>query len=120
MLVAAWGASKAPGDLLISKGQHHFRKVFGEVLCSLDLQDWGFKPYSLRRGGATYHFRIFNSLSKTVIYGRWQSPKSARLYINDGLATLAQFSFPDQEPQLRSMAAVFTKVANPPRDLLNS
>lgn len=80
-----------PGDFVVGTSAANFRSVFKESCVVLGLSEWGFKPYSLRRGGATHHFREGGSLSLTVLKGRWLSSKSARLYINDGLATLATF-----------------------------
>ena len=88
------------GDKLLPHGGGDFRKVFSSLLEELDISDWGFRPYSLRRGGATEHFRAFNSLSATAVRGRWASPKMARIYLNDGLATLAGFPFEKQHAKL--------------------
>jgi hypothetical protein len=105
-LCQAWVLNKQAGDKLLPKGPGDFRKVFADLLRTLQLQEWGFKPYSLRRGGATDHFRRFNSLSATVVRGRWSSAKMARICLNDGLATLASFVFTEQK-QLISTARKF-------------
>ena len=34
-----------------------WRALFNECLQALGIQDWGFRPYSLRRGGATFGSR---------------------------------------------------------------
>jgi integrase len=99
-IVQAALLGKKPGDPLFPTGSGQFRNLFHSVIQKLHLQHWGFKPYSLRRGGATDHFRKFGSLSSTVVKGRWSSAKMARIYLNDGLATLASFSFPQQQPLL--------------------
>ena len=49
------------------------------------LQSHQFRPYSLRRGGATALFQETNSM-ETVL--RWESSKVARVYITDGLSYL--------------------------------
>ena len=48
------------------------------------------RPYSLRRGGATFWFSRHLNLDKLIIAGRWQAVKTARVYINEGLAVLAE------------------------------
>ena len=81
-----------PGDYLLPN-IIHFRAAFKLYTDKLGLKEWSFKPYSLRRGGATHHFREHGLLSQTILKGRWLSSKSARIYINDGLATLATLKF---------------------------
>ena len=99
-LLAVLLLNKKPGDRLLSVSQATFRKKFADYIKELGLDDYDFKPYSLRRGGATAHFRHFGQLSRTVVRGRWASAKSARIYINDGLATLAKFKI---SPETKAM-----------------
>jgi hypothetical protein len=103
--IAARCLSLAPGDLLLPKGQADFRNVFKKIRNELLLEECNFKPYSLRRGGATHHFRTTNQLDKTIVRGRWNNAKSARVYINDGLATLA--SFRHDQVAVKPMIALF-------------
>jgi hypothetical protein len=105
--IAARCLSLAPGDLLLPKGQTDFRTIFAKIGKELLLEEFNFKPYSLRRGGATHHFRTNNMLSKTIVRGRWNNAKSARVYINDGLATLA--SFRHTQDAVQPMIALFEK-----------
>ena len=103
-----------PGDLLLPKGPFEFRRCFKQLLCELHLESMGFKPYSLRRGGATHHFRSCGQLSRTVVKGRWTNARTARVYINEGLAVLAGFACPECEPFVASALAHFnhcTKLA---------
>ena len=44
----------------------------------------GFRPYSLRRGGATELFQRTQSMEAALIRGRWESSRVARVYISDG------------------------------------
>ena len=74
-----------------------FYKLFKEGLKWLDLEEVGFKPYSLRRGGATAYFRATRNMEATLDRGRWSSARVARIYVNDGLA---------RELELRFSAAV--------------
>ena len=46
----------------------------------------GFKPYSVRRGGATAYFRATRNMEAALDRGRWSSARVARIYLNDGLA----------------------------------
>ena len=52
----------------------------------LGLAAFGFRPYSLRRGGATAFYRATRNMAVTIERGRWSTISVARIYINDGLA----------------------------------
>ena len=87
----AWKTTALPGDPLYPDGPVVFRREFPSLLRIFKLDTQEYKPYSLRRGGATHHFRVRGSLSLTTLRGRWSAEKTARIYINDGLATLSEF-----------------------------
>ena len=80
-----------------------FRKAFAVLLRQFELDEFGFKPYSMRRGGATAFFTKTGSMELTLSRGRWGSAKVARLYLNDGLAALADISL--TKTQLRALKA---------------
>ena len=63
-----------------------FYDLFEQGLAWLGVARFGFKPYSLRRGGATAHFRRHRSLELTLDRGRWSSARVGRIYVNDGIA----------------------------------
>ena len=65
-----------------------FRALFRRILIELDLAELNFRPYSLRRGGATYEMQTHGLMEKTLIRGRWKNSNIARIYICDGLAML--------------------------------
>lgn len=65
-----------------------FRSLFRRILDGLGLGELNFRPYSLRRGGATYEMQTHGLMEKTLIRGRWRNSNIARLYICDGLAML--------------------------------
>ena len=71
-----------------------WRKQFNDTLVALGFDTFDFRPYSLRRGGATYWFRKWGSLDRLLLYGRWQNARTARTYVNDGLAVLASMHLP--------------------------
>ena len=71
-----------------------WRKQFNDTLESLNFQDCGFRPYSLRRGGATFWFQKWGSLDRLMLLGRWHAVKTARIYINEGLAIMAEMQLP--------------------------
>ena len=46
-------------------------------------------PHGIRRGGASWHFKLHGSFDRTVEHGRWSSVGSARIYINEAAAEAA-------------------------------
>eukprot|EP00438_Fugacium_kawagutii_P030494 Skav202357 [mRNA] locus=scaffold53:218927:223660:- [translate_table: standard] len=86
-----------------------WRKLFNDGLEALKLTQFGFRPYSLRRGGATWWFARHHSLDKILLQGRWSAPKTARIYINEGLAVLAELQLPPSLSSLSPYLHVFTQ-----------
>ena len=77
-----------------------WRSMFNCCLLALKINDFGFRPYSLRRGGATWWFSKHHNLDRILVQGRWQAAKTARIYINEGLAVLAQLQIPQSDARL--------------------
>ena len=48
-----------PGDPIVAQTPQAFRKLFYGSIRVLGLTRMEYKPYSLRRGGATHHYRVF-------------------------------------------------------------
>ena len=79
-----WKQSTPAGSLLISSPTK-WRKAFTDALNALGLEEWQFRPYSLRRGGATFWFGKHGSLDRILLQGRWMAARTARIYLNEGL-----------------------------------
>ena len=73
--------SKPAGTYLVPSAAA-FRGKFAAACQALSLEALHLKPYSLRRGGATYMFRQSGNLHNVVVRGRWSSIATARIYIN--------------------------------------
>jgi hypothetical protein len=93
----------------LATGPASWRALFNDALESLQLSHFGFRPYSLRRGGATWWFSRHHSMDKLLLQGRWQAPKTARIYINEGLSVLAEMSLPPSLPSLAPFLLVFNQ-----------
>ena len=106
--ISRWKRLAKPSTYL-THSPAHWRGLFNQALTSLKLEAFGFRPYSLRRGGATWWFGRHHSLDKILIQGRWSAPKTARLYINEGLATLAEMKLPQSHPSLTPFLHVFSQ-----------
>ena len=65
-----------------------FRSRFKELCNIMDLSHHAFRPYSLRRGGATAFFQQTKSMEASLLRGRWESSRVAKLYISDALSYL--------------------------------
>ena len=92
------------GELLVPLSDSDLRRVFAHCVSCLRLGEFGVRPYSLRRGGATWLFR--RSLSYDVVSdrGRWSNIHTCRRYVEDGAAQLATLRL--DEWQLAQIAAL--------------
>ena len=72
---------------------HRFHKLFKQVLRWLWLEDFGFQPYSLRRGGAIAYFRASRNMEAALDRGEWASARVASIYLNDGLEREIELRF---------------------------
>ena len=73
-------------NLIFAGSKVSFYELFEEGMTWLGVSHLRFKPYSLRRGGATAFFRKVNSMELTLERGRWASARIGRIYVNDGIA----------------------------------
>ena len=86
-----------------------FRRSFARCVDFFQLQNLNYKPYSLRRGGATHDYVKKGVLEPILLRGRWHSLAVARLYLEDGLAQLPALSLPGSTLRLlRQTAAPYT------------
>lgn len=93
MLAELFSLRKENGDCngrLYTSSSSTFRKRFNSLCEYFELQSFVFRPYSLRRGGATAFFQKSQSMEATLIRGRWESSRVARIYISDGLSFIPQ------------------------------
>ena len=84
----------APGEYIYKKVMYHYRSEFYQVLKNIGLDEMNFKPYSLRRGGATAAFRKGASWEQIAEIGRWSAHPTMRIYIVDAMAELTSFDVP--------------------------
>lgn len=101
----AWKQKATTHQFLTAK-PHKWRELFQKCLTDMKLSEWGFRPYSLRRGGATTFFMKCGSLDRVLLMGRWTAAKTARIYLNSGLALLAEIKISTN--LLRPFLTVFT------------
>ena len=82
-----------------------FRQLFAAGVAHFGLQNLCLKPYSFRRGGASYDFAVTGDLPRTLWRGRWCSSETGRIYIQEGVAMQAQMRI-SPEGQTRLDVAV--------------
>jgi hypothetical protein len=87
-------AGPDPADTVCDVVPHQFRQLFKEAIDILGCSSWGFQPYSIRRGAATEMWRRTGQLSLVTLRGRWMHPTTTRVYVNEGLAVLAEMRLP--------------------------
>ena len=100
-------AGRHPSEQILKMSFHDFRKWFSDSLEFFQLSHFGFRLYSIRRGGATHDFKQHASVSRTLFRGRWSSTAVARIYVTEGLALLTQMHLnAKQNQQLNKFAEV--------------
>ena len=70
-----------------------FRLRFAHYCNKFGLSQFRFRPYSLRRGGATHLFQVTRSMEAALLIGRWESARVARIYISDAMSFLPAMQF---------------------------
>lgn len=72
--VQQWLADPASSAKLTGT-PHQWRTLFNAAISALNFEELGLRPYSLRRGGATFQFRQHGSLDRLLLHGRWMAAK---------------------------------------------
>ena len=87
------------GDKLWLYSAQAFRLQFKRLVNFFNANNLNFKPYSLRRGGATFLLQQGLALESILVRGRWKSIAVGRLYLEDGLAQIPslRLSWQDKE-----------------------
>ena len=90
----------------------YWRHRWNLAVRRLNLEDAHVKAYSLRRGGATAHFRELGHYDRTTERGRWGNVATARRYLDEGVASLAELRLaPETRELLSALGGVFREYA---------
>lgn len=84
--VLTW--SNSPNDLLFDVSYSTFSRYLMRTVEVLGLDASRVRSHSLRRGGATELYHAGLDLDSIIVFGRWASDRSARLYIKAAEPTL--------------------------------
>ena len=82
-----------PAGKLWSGTLPSFHAAFKRAAAGVGLRHARLTPYSLRRGGATHEYLASKNLERVMLRGRWSSIRTAKIYIEDGAAILAEMKF---------------------------
>ena len=92
-LLQKWKRVSQEDAFLVPWNQTKFRTFFRDALEKCGLSKWDYKPYSLRRGGATDLWLTCRSYSQVTHTGRWTSERTAKIYIQDSVSLLTTLTF---------------------------
>ena len=99
-----------PGDRLLPLKEHAFRRLFSHVAQCLGLLQLGLKPYSMRRGGATFLWQATLSYDAVSHRGRWASIATCRRYVEDSACHLTSMLLSSwQIEQLEALGLVWRR-----------
>ena len=94
------------------ESRRSFMDTWHSVVADLGLPEGFYKPYSLRRGGATSAYKNGASLDELVTKGRWQHIHTARIYLDTGLQALATLQIPTAaHPRIQSATRHYLSVS---------
>ena len=105
-LVRSLVAETATGALLFPFTTATFRRAMKATCAELGLSA-SYVPHSLRHGGATRYFHVLGwPIEDIMERGRWASTKSARGYIQSGVALLMSMDVPKATAKVAMVLAV--------------
>ena len=91
---------QAKSDRIWDGSVPQFRAYLSHFCAFLSLEEHHFTAYSIRRGGASSAFPRGTSFDQLLVTGRWQSIKTARIYLDTGRAALIQQAFSSRSSRL--------------------
>ena len=97
-----------PQDALIGVRYNELSKIIKEYASFFGVSHPHVTPHSLRRGGATWHFKRCQNVDVVQALGRWSQARTAKLYIDEALADTSEAELSvEGRQQLRTVLAKF-------------
>ena len=84
-----WSAASNPGDRVFGFGYVDFASSLKSYARFFEVVSPRLTPHGVRRGGATWFFRIHASYDKLASHGRWCDLKNARQYVDEAMSDRA-------------------------------
>ena len=90
----SWASSKEPGELVFKLTYVEFANALKAYARFFGVVSPRLTPHGVRRGGATWFFRLYGNYDMLAAHGRWCEVKNARQYVDEAMAdnTLAGLS----------------------------
>ena len=107
VLLASACSTLQPGDFVYSASAHIYRNKFREYCKSLGLSALKYKPYSLRRGGATHLYKRSANFGVVLERGRWKNLSTVRIYVQQALAAVEETSLSPRQLRVLESATLF-------------
>ena len=85
-----------PDDVIFSRPARFFGDELRWLAKFIGFSHKRLTPYSLRRGGATWHMHKFGSLAMTALAGRWKHQTTAKIYIDGAAAEWTRWQLSDE------------------------
>ena len=85
-----------PQQPLIDMKPQAFRRWLRLACAQLGVSELKLLPYSWRRGGATLKYSLGTPIRELLMMGRWESSKTARIYITEAALILQNLALPDE------------------------
>ena len=104
---------KSPMERVYGGTVKSFRQKFSHAIEMLGLNSSEWKPYGLRRGGATYSWIQSRNAADLCMRGRWSSLKTARLYAVEGHELLRASRLSEQQRLAISSWGAYFKACVP-------
>ena len=103
--------NRSPASRLYSGSYGSLAIAIKDYAAFLGLEGNHVTPHSLRRGGATWHFRRCQNLDVVQTLGRWAQARTAKLYIDEAMSEFsAAEASSHQDERLKGLAARFPKL----------
>jgi len=94
VLFALVQEGRKPDEHLFPEGMAAYRYRFKFYLTAMGLENFPYKPYSLRRGGATYAFSLSLNYHILMAMGRWANLRTVKIYVDEARVLLASRALP--------------------------
>ena len=88
LLILAMTLQHKPPTTSLVDNWPSFRRQFADDVASINCDPNLIKPYALRRGGATHHYKSLGNIDATCVRGRWQAHRTAKIYIREAAAAM--------------------------------
>ena len=102
--VALLLGSLSPDERLFPGGFRQFSQLLEATAKAIGIAHPNLTPYTLRRGGATWHFSTFLSYDATQEHGRWHHRTTAKIYIDQATAEMSEVAIPADKQKVLECA----------------